>query len=323
MIDEATGMNGVEQNKIVVASQVRASLRASGMSPDLLSLYDVVGADELYELRILSARERRSAAEYALSRKMDNKEYRELARSMKDFVRRQREEGWGSFTPSPGDCLAFACYRSSREVKSEDERLAFLKRGLAYAESEKAIAKLDAFLHRREDDDDDAEAKKAESRLEVIRLDMHEAGSSLKSSILPLVEPQLEELEAAPRISSSGVFGAHRSASPWNSWIALPSWDPIKASAHLVAISYPDAHFLPWKPKTRKEEEEPMILVVDKHVPSLQDETYYVVSGDAGKLQLVLGSALASESSSKPLARAVLALRPPVEEDALDDIEWD
>jgi hypothetical protein len=145
----------------------------------------------------------------------------------------------------------------------------------------------------------------------------------LKSSILPLVEPQLEELEAAPRISSSGPFGAHRSANPWSSWIALPSWDPVKASAHLVAIAFPDAHFLPWKPKSRKEEDEPTILLVDKHVPSVQDETYYVVAADAGKLRLVLGSAVAAESSSKPLARVVLALRPPVEEDALDDIEWD
>jgi hypothetical protein len=98
MIDEATGMTGVEQNMIVVASQVRSSLKTSGLDEEKLTYFDVGGDQLLYELRILSAQQRKASAEFLLERKLGVKEANELARAVKEYERRKGLEGRKDFT---------------------------------------------------------------------------------------------------------------------------------------------------------------------------------------------------------------------------------
>lgn len=321
MIDEATGVNGVEQNKIVVASQVRSSLQASGMELEALSFYDIGGADLLYELRILSSEQRKSASLYALARKMDVKEYRDLARAIKDYERRKREEGWESFTFCPGDCLAYSCYRLSKEVKSGVERESILQKGLEYAETEKAKAKLKAFLETGEEGLEDEEAQA--SQFEVIRLTSSEAGTPTIPFVLPVVEPTVREFEAAPTISRKGPFTIQHADNAWRTWVALPAWEPLMTAVVPVAITFSNAALLPWKQKSKKELEEPIVIVADKHVEGTSEGAYYVVDGGNGKLTLQRGTVIL-EAGSQVLGKVVLALRPPLpEDDSINSIEWD
>ncbi|KAI5068977.1 hypothetical protein GOP47_0015278 [Adiantum capillus-veneris] len=321
MIDEATGVTGVEQNKIVVASQVRSSLQASGMGQEDLSFYDIGGADLLYELRILSAEQRKSASLYALARKMDVKEYRDLARAMKDHERRKREEGWGSFTFCPGDCLAYSCYRLSKEGKTDVERESFLQKGIEYAETEKARAKLKAFLEKGEDDLQDEESQA--SRFEVIRLSSSEAGIPSIPYVLPVVEPTVEEFEAAPAVSRKGPFTIQHANTAWKTWVSLPAWGPLMTAVVPVAISFTNAALLPWKQKSRKELEEPIVMVADKHVKGTSENAYYLIDEGDGKVALQRGTVV-TETGSRVLGKVVLALRPPLpEEDDINSIEWD
>ncbi|MCO5614396.1 hypothetical protein L7F22_068676 [Adiantum nelumboides] len=321
MIDEATGVTGVEQNKIVVASQVRDSLKASGMEPEALSFYDIGGADLLYELRILSSDQRKSAALYALGRKMDVNEYHDLARAMKDHERRRQEEGWGSFTFCPGDCLAYSCYRLSKEVKDDAEVERILQKGLEYVETEKARAKLKAYLEKGEEGLEDEHSQA--SRFEVIRLSSSEAGTPSIPYVLPVVEPTTQEFEAAPAVSRKGPFTIQHADTAWKTWVSLPAWGPLMTAAVPVAISYTNAAILPWKQKSRKELEEPIVMVADKHVKDTKEDAYYVVDAGDGKLALQRGTVVL-ETGSRVLGKAVLALRPPLpEEDGIDSIEWD
>jgi len=96
-IQEATGISGVEQNCLVVASQVRDWLlddKVTAFPPDLLPYFDSYsGPDLLYELRFLNARQRADAAWHAIDYRLEPKGVRELARAMKSFSCWRGEEG--------------------------------------------------------------------------------------------------------------------------------------------------------------------------------------------------------------------------------------
>lgn len=279
------------------------------MEDDKLAYFDIGGADLLYELRILSAAQRKSAAELVLERKMDTKECRELARAMKDYERRKREEGWDSFSFIPGDCLAFACYRQSKEFKNETDRENILKKGLEYAVSEKARAKISAFLEKGEEE---IHVQKPDPRLQVVRLSPSEDGTTSMPHVLPVVDPIVQELQAAPSVSiRKGPFHIQHSETAWKSWIALPGWEPLTNAVAPVAISFPNATSLPWKPKNRKELDEPVVVVADKHFTDLHANTYFMVEGEGGKLGLQLGNVVA-QTGTKVFGKVILALRPPV-----------
>lgn len=92
-LDELTGMTGVEQNTIVVGAQVYNSIKSSGISAQYLAYFDAGGAEILYELRTLSAEQRKTAAEYVVEERLDAKGGRDVSRAMKEYERRKREEG--------------------------------------------------------------------------------------------------------------------------------------------------------------------------------------------------------------------------------------
>jgi hypothetical protein len=141
-------LTGVEQNIIAVASQVRNSLKASGFEEERLRYFDIGGEELLYELRILSATQRKGSAVFIIERRMSPKEACELARSVKDFNRRKNSEGFRDFTSAPGDCLAFAFYRQSRECQDGEETEALLQKALEVCISEKARAKIEETLRK-------------------------------------------------------------------------------------------------------------------------------------------------------------------------------
>jgi hypothetical protein len=126
-------LTGVEQNIIAVASQVRNSLKASGFEEERLRYFDIGGEELLYELRILSATQRKGSAVFIIERRMSPKEACELARSVKDFNRRKNSEGF---------------YRQSRECQDGEETEALLQKALEVCISEKARAKIEETLRK-------------------------------------------------------------------------------------------------------------------------------------------------------------------------------
>jgi hypothetical protein len=324
MIDEATGMTGVEQNMIVVASQVRSSLKASGFDEEKLASFDVGGDQLLYELRILSTQQRKASAEFLLERKLGMKEANELARAVKDFGRRKGVEGWKDFTSAPGDCLAFACYRQSKEYRDEVDKETVLNKALDYAVSAGAKSKLQQALKRISGDNETSSQDEdftERSHLQVFRLLEGEMAGAQLPMMLPIADATVKSLEEAPlrRTTGKGPFNVLEvDATSWKSWAALPGWAPIASSIAPVGVHFADSSSLPLQSNkttgiSKVTAGEPLLLVVDKGVTELDsDDSLFVVASEGSQeLRIKAGSKIA-ESQVRSLGKVVIALRPAI-----------
>ncbi|XP_066372701.1 rubisco accumulation factor 1, chloroplastic-like [Miscanthus floridulus] len=152
-IQEAMGISGVEQNCLIIASQVRDSLlddKVAVFPPDLLPYFDSYGEPDLpYELRFLNARQRADAARHTIDYRLKPKGVQELARAMKSFLRWRGEEGWEAFgRDSPTDCLAYTRFCQSREAIDVEDLIAELERALQVVETEFGRARVELELER-------------------------------------------------------------------------------------------------------------------------------------------------------------------------------
>lgn len=325
MIDEETGMTGVEQNIIVVASQVRNSLKASGFDEQKLQYFDIGGGELLYELRILSATQRRASAEFIIERKISPKEACELSRSIKDFDRRKNSEGFKHFTSAPGDCLAFAFYRQSRECQDEEEVEAALQKALEVCATDKARAKIEETLKKLAGTEVCAEPEVVETAyLQVIRLLEGEVADTKLPTMLPFADATLGSLKAVPARAAQGEgqFNVFSSAG-WASWVAIPGWDPIVNAGAPVAVNFPDAAKLPLQSNANGKAKlrEPTLVIVDKSVSAVDDgqSMYVVAQSDSEELYILSASKVLD---NRVLGRVVLALRPPTPPSE-DPIDWE
>ncbi|CAL0301804.1 unnamed protein product [Lupinus luteus] len=139
-IEEHTGISAILQNRLVVAAQVRDSLIQSNTDPQIISFFNIGGEQLLYEIRLLSAKQRASAAQFIVQNNLDADGAQELARAIKDFPSRKDERGRENFDYTlPGDCLAFMYYRQSREHnRNPSQKTAALERALSVAQTHKA-----------------------------------------------------------------------------------------------------------------------------------------------------------------------------------------
>ncbi|KAG0564152.1 hypothetical protein M758_8G083200 [Ceratodon purpureus] len=325
MIDEETGMTGVEQNIIVVGSQVRNSLKASGFDEEMLQYFDLGGGELLYELRILSAMQRKASAEFIIERKMSPKEASELARSVKDFAMRKNSEGFKEFSSAPGDCLAFAFYRQSRECQEEEEVEAALQKALDVCVTDKARAKIQETLEKFASPDVSVESEPEETVfLQVIRLLEGEVVGTKLPTMLPVADATLESVEAVPSRASQGegLFNVFSPAG-WPSWVAIPGWDTVVHAGAPVAVVFPDAAKLPLQSNKNGKEKlrEPTLVIVDKSVTLADDDQslYVAVQSDSQELSILSASKVLD---NRILGRVVLALRPPFPPSE-DPVDWE
>ncbi|XP_024402609.1 rubisco accumulation factor 1.1, chloroplastic [Physcomitrium patens] len=325
MIEEETGMTGVEQNIIVVGSQVRNSLKANGFDEEMLRTFDLGGGELLYELRILSAQQRRTSAEFVIERKMSPKEACELARSVKDFERRKNSEGYKEFTSAPGDCLAFAFYRKSIECQDEAEIEKNLQKGLQFCVSDKAKAKFrDALKKLAGKAVSEELEEEGKTFLQVIRLLEGEAVGTNLPVMLPVADATLKSFEDVPSVrpQGEGPFNVF-SINAWTSWVALPGWHPIVSAGAPVAVNFPDAAKLPLQSNKNgvPRLQEPTLIIVDKSDTEADDNQclYVVAQKDSQELSI---SSAGNVLDSRVLGRVIFALRPPVPPSE-EAVEWE
>ncbi|GLT95131.1 hypothetical protein SLE2022_128320 [Rubroshorea leprosula] len=332
-IEELTGITGVEQNRMVVAAQVRDSLIQSNTEPDVVASFDTGGAELLYEIRLLSASQRAAAARFIVENVYDAKGAQDLARAMKDFPRRRGDKGWESFDYTlPGDCLSFMYYRQSREHKNPSEqRTSQLQQALEVVESEKAKTEV---LRELEDDGDDKEREKEETgpsvRVPVVRMKIGEVAEATSVTVLPVcraAEKEKEILEAPWECVSQGEFGVVVAEKGWNRWVVLPNWEPVVGLGKGgVVVAFEDARALPWK-ANRWYKEEAILVVADRGRKEVEvDDGFYLVSVDyEGGLKVERGSVLEEMGVKESLGAVVLVVRPPKEEidDQLSDEDWE
>ncbi|XP_015875531.2 rubisco accumulation factor 1.1, chloroplastic [Ziziphus jujuba] len=330
-IEEATGISGVEQNCLVVAAKVRDSLVQSKIDPEIVSAFDLGGAELLYEIRLLNGQQRFAAARYIAENRLDAKGAQDLARAMKDFPRRRGDRGWKSFDYAlPGDCLSFMFCRQSREHKNPSEqRTAALEQALEVAESEKAKSRVLRELERGGEAKDGVEGNVEEGvRVPVVRMMIGEVAEASSVVVLPVCraeEREKEVLEAPWECRNEGEFGVVLAEKGWTRWVVLPGWEPVVGlEKGGVVVSFVDARALPWR-TNRWYKEEPILVVADRSKKEVEaDGSFYLVAVDDG-LKVVRGSALKEKDVKESLGTVVLVIRPPKEDidDQLSDEDWE
>ncbi|MQM20496.1 hypothetical protein Taro_053518 [Colocasia esculenta] len=336
-IEELTGINGVEQNCLIVAAQVRDSLVSSEFDKDFLSYFDVGGAELLYELRFLNATQRVAAAMQVVERRLDPKGAQDLARAVKDFPKRRDEEGWECFKgDSPADCLAYTYFRLSREAIADSERRAALERALEAAETEEARRRIEEELEKKgEQSDGEGVDEVSGVRVPVVRLRYGEVAESTSVVVLPVCDAAEGEegVVTAPACRPEGDFGVVTADKAWKRWVVLPGWQPVLAMGKGggVAVAFADARALPWR-TNRWEKKEPLLVVADRgRKEVVEADGFYLVSrvggaGDAwGPLAVDRGSKLLELDVKEALGTIVLVVRPPKDEvdNQLPDEDWD
>ncbi|KAJ7978196.1 rubisco accumulation factor 1, chloroplastic [Quillaja saponaria] len=333
-IEEATGISGVEQNRLVVAAQVRDSLVKSNTDPEILSAFDTGGAELLYEIRLLSATQRAASAQYIIKNRLDAKGAQELARAMKDFPRRRGNKGWESFDYTlPGDCLSFMYFRHSREHKNPSEqRTAALEQALKVAETEKAKGTILEELEQKNGGEGGKEEVIKEGvRVPVVRLKMGEVAEANSVVVFPVCraeERDKELLEAPFECRSEGEFGVVVAEKGWKRWAVLPGWEPVVGLGKGgVVVSFADARALPWKVNRWYKEEAILVVANRRRKEVAADDGFYLVAVDGGDwgLRVERGSKLKEMGVNESLGTVVLVVRPPREEtdNQLSDEDWE
>ncbi|CAL0316632.1 unnamed protein product [Lupinus luteus] len=329
-IEEATGITGVEQNRLVVAAQVRESLIHSKADPQIIDAFDNGGEQLLYEIRLLSATQRTAAARFIVQNGFDNKGAQELARSIKDYPSRRGDKGWEKFDYNlPGDCLSFMHYRQAREHRDLLERASVLDQALRFAESEKAKNTVLEELRRKDGVEDENGDEVEIVRVPVVRLKIGEVAEATSVVVLPVckAEKTAREISEAPfDCRSEGEFGVVVADKGWDRWVVLPRWDPLVGLGKGgVVVSFPDARVLPWKAK-RWYKEESILVVADRNQTEVSaDEGFYLVKVDGGGLKVERGLALKETGARESLGAVVLVVRPPRDEDdeQLSEEDWE
>lgn len=339
-LEEITGIASVEQNRLIVAAQVRDSL-VEATDEETVSFFESPGSPEiLYELRILNTPQRAAAARFIIANGFDGKRAEDLARSMKDYPRRYGERGWQSFDGNlPGDCLAFMYYRQAHEHKSAaspDQSITALERALEVVESETARQKV------LDDLEKDGEGEGEEGlnideviRVPVVRMAIGEVAESSVVAVLPVCMAEGREIEVgeAPwECGMRGDFGIVHTEKAWDRWVVLPGWSPVATLKRGgVVVRFPKAGgVLPWKGKRRDANEE-ILVVADRGRKEVEfDDGFYLVvgggngSGEEG-LKVERGINLKEMGVEKSLGTIVLVVRPPREDDQdqIGDDAWE
>eukprot|EP00897_Mesotaenium_endlicherianum_P005623 jgi/Mesen1/5089/ME000252S04209 len=320
VIDEATGLTGVEQNALVVAAQVHGTLQANGISPGTLAYFDVGGADILYELRVLSGPQRVEGANYVAANKGDQKLARELARSMKELERRTKAEGRDSFSATPGDALAFSLYRAAKEQREEATKKSYLERGLSLAETESARRKLRAALGLQNEElaEESPAARIISANLQIVRLASDETITRPVPVLGDIAELDAAAMAGAPQADLEGPFRIF-SPSLGVRWAAVPGWPGLVAAIKPVALLLSDFSSLPGS--AGKPVGDVGLLLVDVGVSEVEPSSYYVIAQESGKgLTLEAGGDVV-KNGHQSLGKVMLGLLPAIADEG--DKAWE
>lgn len=321
-LEEITGISGGDQNRLVVAAKIRETLVESNVDDKVLAFFDNGGSELLYEIRMLSNKQRASAVKFFVEREFDGKKTGELAKAIKDFPKRRGDKGWESFDGVlPGDCLAYMYFRQAQEhfiASAEEQRKAALERAIEVVESENGRRKVLEELEGKKDGVKDADVAVEDTvRVPVVRMMVGEVAEANTVVVLPVCKAEEREIavEEAPwECGGKGEFGVVEAEKGWTRWVVLPGWEPLVGLRKGgVVVAYKDARVLPWK-VNKWNKEEAILVVADRgNKEVVADDGFYLVAGGEVGLKVERGLALKEIGMTQSLGNVVLVVRPPKE----------
>ncbi len=316
-IFEATGFEPIHQNQIIVAAQVYEGMAKAGASPAVLQHFGHKGSDILYELRILSPKDRVQVAELILSRNLNADDAHEIARAVKNYAQlRQLPEG---FTDHPGDAVAYQAWKTARQTSDVQERTRAIGRAFQYVHSDTARQQVEQLLSTVAASSHPQ--RKVLPKLSVFRLEED----------LPCLLPVVGSLplstatwEGIPPSEPQGPFRWINSPAE-QTWVALPSWSVIRNAGDPIVLQVENAFLgsLLGLQVPTGEEQDPVLLVIDRamhrrHERAIQvwEDSSGPGSQRAGFFVVDRAGSLAVEwiedsPQSSLLGQVLMAVRPP------------
>ncbi|WP_017653429.1 RuBisCO accumulation factor 1 [Fortiea contorta] len=263
-IFEATGFEPVQQNQVVVGSQVYNSLEKGEAAAATRSHYAQRGSDILYELRLLTQEQRAAAADLTCVHKLDADEAREVAKAIKDFSRLGSLPS--GFSAHPGDAVAYQAWKLARQNSDLQARSHLIAKGLRFAHTQAARQQIEQLLT-----DFTTVPKRPAPLLPFYRLDSEEE----LPRIIPVVGEYpltLQELQAVPLITEIEPFRLVKFTGE-QAWIPLPGWQTLLSAQDPVAILSSSEH-LPNHPSGRAGK---VVIVVDRAQREWDASSYFIV----------------------------------------------
>ena len=301
-IFEATGFEPVQQNQVIVGSQVYTSIVNAKTEKnlqlqsgtDFLSRFERSGSDILYELRILTQEQRVIATEFIVKHNLDVDDAKDLAKAIKDFARmRTIPEG---FSDRPGDIVAYQCWKLARQQNDLQQRSRLIAKGLKLADSQTARKQLEQLLT-----DFTVVSQRPAPRLPTYRMESEEE----LPRVLPVVGKlplNTEDLKAVPIVEEVGSHGIVKFAGGTGAWVGIPGWRVVmQAEDPVVVIENSDRLPIPIPGAT-----EEVLLIIDRSQREWDEDGYFIVD-QAGKIEMQCFDEL---PGIPLLGRVLLVLRP-------------
>jgi len=280
---EDTGFEPIHQNQLAVAAQVFATLE--GLSDAARAYLAPSGSEIVYELRQLDRERRVPAAELVAAKQLDIARTRDLVRAVKDFSRRSHPpDGFGT---TPGEALAYQCWKLARGQKDLQARSRLIAQGFQFAETAGARAQLESLLS-----DFTVVPGRRAPLLPGARLESEEELPVL----LPVVEfaAGARAIASCPSVAPEGAFNLM--AISGGRWTALPGWQSLLNADDPVAV-LASTEDLPEPPPGAPE---PVLVVVDRAVTEWSPDAYFLCGEE------VLGLQWFEEAPGEPLLGRVL-----------------
>ena len=292
-IFEQTGFQASQQNLVIVAAQVYESIEKAGVSPDVLTYCLGPRSDILYEFRILNQEQRAAAAQLAREKSIEVDTAHEIAKAFQEFAHfSQLPSG---FSLNPGDAMAYRCWKLARQKRDLAERSRLIAKGLKFAHSETARAKIEELLS-----DFTVVPSQAAPLMPVYRLELEEELPRIVPVVgsLPLKVADLAKVSALEALEPFRLVNFTASGA----CVPIPGWQVVLKAKDPVAICCQSEQL----PKALPCKSEQVLVVVDRQSQAWDINNYYLVEQEEN-----LAFQWFAESPNCPLlGQVVLVLRP-------------
>jgi hypothetical protein len=292
-IFENTGFEPTQQNQVIVAAQVYDSVAAH--APEAVQHHFAQrGSDILYELRILTQRDRARAAELALQQSLDADTIKDVAKALKEYS--YFKEPPNGFEETAGDAVAYHYWKLARQQSDLATRSRLIAQALRFATSNSARQHIETLLT-----DFTVVKSRPAPTLPTFRLET--------DSELPLVIPlagqlplRTEDLQAVPVIVPEEPFGIVKSSGS-AAWVPIPGWQVILQAADPIGILA--------KPRQLPNVQNPdnpetVLLAIDRAQRDWDVDSYFLIDTN-GEVTVAW---LPEPTDAKLLGKLLVVMRP-------------
>ncbi|NUN63773.1 hypothetical protein HCU40_03190 [Pseudanabaena biceps] len=301
-IFENTGFEPIQQNQIVVASQVYASLQVGNASDIVLAHFEQKGSDILNELRVLNQSERVAMATFALEKNLDVLEAKDVVKAMKEAASvANLPEG---FTRHPGDAVVLQILKATQGKIDPQERTRLIARGLRFAHSDKARAAIERLLM-----DMGNPSKKKAPNLPNFRYDSEDSIPRILpvAGSLPLT---LEKFQSVTQVQELAPFGIVQGSGA-EAWATLPGWFVVHEAKDGVIVACTtdtlQAAINQEVLSAIRDRAEDILILVDRSQRDWDENSYFAIADSEGNLKFAW---FESRPEVELLGRVTLTLRP-------------